>query len=82
VPAYLTDPEAWLRYLVGACVLAVLFGYLIPRRTANRENDYLRKALDKRDAQVDTLIKQNETVIALLEDIKAAGSRRVANRDA
>lgn len=68
---------------VGAVVLAVLTGLLIPRWThKERMNDkdaqirYLQAALDKRDEQVGRLLDQGETSVHLLEDIKATAERR------
>lgn len=68
--------------IVTVMVLMIAVGYLVPRWMHNqrmKDKDltitYLQGALDKRDDQVGTLIKQNEVIIKLLEDIKASGRR-------
>ena len=76
--------------LSGIAVLAVILGGLLPRWTHNKfmklleerlkEKDELinrlTTALDKRDEQFDTLIRQGEVTVKLLEDIKAAGQKQ------
>lgn len=69
--------------LVTFAVLAVLVGGLIPRwmhneriRDKDRQLTTLQAALDKRDEQVDKLLKNNEVVVELLRSIKREAERR------
>jgi len=75
--------------LVAGFVLAILFGYLIPRWSfvrALKEKDSLierqdvlidklQSALDRRDEQFAILIKHAELTVSLLEDLKRTGDR-------
>ena len=64
--------------LVSIFVMLVFLGGLVPRWTHNQrivdKNEvikFLRETVEKRDEQFDTLIKQGEMTVKLLEDIKA-----------
>ena len=70
--------------LVSFSVLLVLLGGLIPRwmhkeRIADKDRQIaaLQAALDKRDEQVDRLLKNDEIVIELLRSIKREAERRL-----
>ena len=61
----------------------IAIGWLVPRwlhsqRVGDKQEqiDYLRKSLEKRDEQVDRLVEQGEVTVRLLEELKAASSRR------
>lgn len=63
--------------LITLFVLAVFFGYLIPRwthkqRISDKEDEikFLRETLGKKDEQLQTAINNNELVVKALEDIK------------
>lgn len=65
--------------LVSVIVMLVVLGFLVPRWTVNRwlrDRDdqiaYHKSMLDKRDEQFDTLLRQGELTVRLLEEIKAA----------
>ena len=67
--------------LVSMFVALVFLGGLVPRwlhnqRVADKEQQIkaLQAMVDKRDEQVDKLIKSSELTISLLEDIKRAGT--------
>ncbi len=65
--------------LVSMFVMLVFLGGLVPRwihneriKDKNQLIDKLTQALDKRDEQFDTLLKQNEISTAALEELKKA----------
>lgn len=78
------DPAGWAQVgpwgIVTIVVLCIIIGLLIPRWTHNQrikdKNEIItlqKETIAKRDEQVDRLIEQNDLMIRLLEDIKAAG---------
>lgn len=69
--------------IAGLAIMLVLLGGLIPRwmhkervSDKDRQISYLQAALDKRDEQVDKLVEKDQTVIQLLEGLKAEAERR------
>lgn len=69
--------------IAGLAIMLVLLGGLIPRwmhkervSDKDRQISYLQAALDKRDEQVDRLVEKDQTVIQLLEGLKAEAERR------
>lgn len=71
--------------IIALGIISILRGWLVPKishdaRVADKDAqiDYLRKALDKRDEQFSTVIKNNELVAKTLEDIKRVATQREA----
>lgn len=73
----------WSNIGIGAAVVfAIVLGRLIPLSThksrIDDKNEVIRKleaALDKRDEQFNSLFKQTELIIGLIEDLKRAEQR-------